>query len=69
MKDHVTYPFTINSHVSIRRNVQVRDLGDAFNVLHVCRITTCPEDDSYLGLGTDIVRRNKCAGGVVYKSC
>lgn len=69
MKRRVTYPFTVNSHVNIRRNTQVRNLGDAPNMLHVCGVTTCPKDDGYLGFGVDVVRRDKCAGGVIYKSC
>ena len=55
MKGRVTYPFTINSHVGIRRKAQVRDLGDVLNMLHVCGITTCPKDDSYLGSRVDVV--------------
>lgn len=61
------YPFTINSHVNVGRNAQVCDLGDVFNMLHVRGITTSPEDDGYLSFRADVVRRDKCAGGIVYK--
>jgi hypothetical protein len=38
-------------------------------MLHVCGITASPKDDSYLGFRVDVVRRDECAGGVIYKSC
>lgn len=69
MKGCITNPFTINCHVSIRRNAQVCDLGDVLNMLHVCGIATRPKDDGYLGSRADVVRRYECAGSVIYKCC
>lgn len=69
MKRPVTYPFAVDSHISIRWNAQVRNFWDILDMLHVCGITTCAKDDGYLGSRADVVRRDECAGSVIYKSC
>lgn len=68
-KGCITNPFTIDGHVSIRRDAQVCNLGNVANMFHICGITTSPKNDGYLRSRAHVVRCYECAGGVIDERC
>ncbi len=49
------YPFAIDSHLNVRVDAQMRNLGDIRNALHVSGVATRSEDASNLGVRINIM--------------
>jgi len=57
----------VDRHTGAARQSDGRHLGDVLRGLHVCSVTTGTEDDGDLGVGVDVVGRNKSTGRVIDK--
>lgn len=50
-----THPFTVDRHLCIGVDAEVRNLWDITNTLHISRITSGTEDTGNTSVGFDIV--------------
>ena len=57
----------VDRHTGAARQSDGRHLRDVLRGLHVCSVTTGTEDDGDLGIGVDVVGRNKSTGRVIDK--
>ena len=55
------YPFAVDSHLHLRVDAKVRDLGDVLDFLHIRGITPGAEDARNTSLGVHVVRRDERA--------
>ena len=62
--DKCAHPFTVDRHVHVGVDAQVRDLGDVPYALHVRGVATSAENASNAGLGVHVVRRDKRARSI-----
>lgn len=59
------HPFTVDGHVGTWVYPQVSDLGNVFDVFHVCGIAPCSEYTRDFGSGVHIMRGDQCSGGII----